>query len=136
MDTGDTDSRALESANYLDGQLPSTWSKTVGKWGLALLFLWKVSDWRCPKSPRLSVSIPGGSAVDTFGGAGFGYDDFGQERQLGLEPVPNPDGDVFAGGVFQTPDLVEVVMVQFCPNWFNSVGNVGIINDPAQLRIA
>ena len=74
--------------------------------------------------------------VNAAGGAGFGDDDFGELGELGFEAVPDPDGDVFAGGVFEARDVVEIAVVELFPERFEGVRDVRVIHDPAELGIA
>ncbi len=75
------------------------------------------------------------AAEDALGGAGFGHDDFREEWQMRFESVPDPDGDLFAGGVFEAGDFVEVTMIELFPEWPEGGGDVGVIDEPAELRI-
>jgi len=73
--------------------------------------------------------------VNTLRRARFGDDDFSQQWQLILQLFPNPNRDVFARGIFESGNLVQVKMVQFLPNRFERFRDVGIIHDPSQLLI-
>jgi hypothetical protein len=76
------------------------------------------------------------SPVDAASGAGFGDDDFFELREEGFEAIPNPEGDVFTGRVFEAGNLVEIMVVEFFPERFEHVGDVGVIHDPAELWVA
>jgi len=71
-----------------------------------------------------------------LGSAGFRNHNLGEERELWLEPIPDPDGDVFAGGVLQARDIVQVVVIQFFPQRPECLRDVRVIHDPSKLRIA
>ena len=74
--------------------------------------------------------------VNTLRRARFGDDDFSQQWQLRLQLFPNPNRDVFTGGIFESGNLVQVKMVQFLPNRFERFRDVGVIHQPAEFRIA
>ena len=76
------------------------------------------------------------AAEHALGGTGFGYHDFREQGQAGDEPVPNPEGNLFAGGVFESGDLVEVAMVELFPERTEGGGDVGVVDQPAEVRIA
>src|SRR5579862_3064643 len=75
-------------------------------------------------------------AINAPGRASLGHNNFNQLRQLRLEPPPDPSRDVFACGVFQSGDFVEVMMVKFLPERLEGGGNVRVIHQPAELRVA
>ena len=62
--------------------------------------------------------------------------DLAEQWQLRFQPFPYPHGDVFAGRVFQAGNIVEVTVIELFPKRFKGIGNVGIIHQPAKLRIA
>jgi hypothetical protein len=68
--------------------------------------------------------------------AGLGNDNFDKAGQLGLETVPNPDSQVFACGIFEATDLVQVMMVELFEQGSESFHNIGVIHDPAEMRVA
>lgn len=76
------------------------------------------------------------AAINRAGGAGFRHDDFHQEGKFGLQFSPNPDCDVFAGGIFEAGNFVEVVVVQLFPNRLEGGGDVRVIHEPAVFGIA
>ena len=45
-------------------------------------------------------------AIHAAGGAGFGNDDFCEQRQTRFQVSPNPDRDVFAGGIFEPGNFI------------------------------
>jgi len=71
------------------------------------------------------------AAIDASGGAGLGDDDLRDLREGGLEAGPNPEGDVFAGGVFEALDFVEEVVIELLPNGLEGCSQVGVIEKPA-----
>jgi len=75
-------------------------------------------------------------AIDTAGGAGFGDDHLGEERELRLELPPNPGGDELTGGVLEARDVVEVAVVQFGPDRLEGTGDVSVIHEPAERGVA
>jgi hypothetical protein len=81
------------------------------------------------------IGINPSTPEDAPGGAGLGDHDLGQERTPGLESVPDPDGDMLAGGVVQSGNLVEVTMIELFPERLERRGKVGVIDQPAELRI-
>ena len=56
------------------------------------------------EDPFVPVSVF--ATVDATGGTGFAHHDLGEQRQRGLESLPDPARQVFAGGVFQALDLI------------------------------
>ncbi len=85
-----------------------------------------------PRFQRLVV----GAAVDATGGAGFGDDEFGEFGEVGFEVGPDPECEVFAGGVFESGHFIEVVVVELFPEWFEGFGDIGVVHDPAVLGVA
>jgi hypothetical protein len=77
-----------------------------------------------------------GRAVATAGGAGFGDADFREEREAGFESGPDPGGDVFAGGIVEARDVVEIPVIELIPDGTERGGDIGVIDEPAQLWIA
>jgi hypothetical protein len=71
-----------------------------------------------------------------LGGAGFGDEDFGEEREAGLEAVPDPDGDMLAGGVFEAGNFIEVAVIELFPERAEGGGDLGVIDQPAEFGIA
>ena len=76
------------------------------------------------------------TAVDALGGAGFGDDNLLEDGKSGFQLVPDPFGDVLAGGVFETGDFIEVMVVQLLPVGFEGLGNFRVVDQPAQLLVA
>jgi hypothetical protein len=56
--------------------------------------------------------------------------------QARLEPRPDPDGDILAGWVFELRDFVEVVVIQLFPQGPESRRDFGVIDQPAEIRVA
>tara|TARA_R100000900_G_scaffold59112_1_gene47869 strand:+ start:121212 stop:121808 length:597 start_codon:yes stop_codon:yes gene_type:complete len=71
------------------------------------------------------------SGIDTATGAGFTDHDFGQVRQLGDESVPDPDGQILTGGIFQAGDIIQVIVIEFLDHGFDQAFDFGKIHDPA-----
>src|SRR5690348_797834 len=71
------------------------------------------------------------AAVDAFAGAGFVDCDFGEVGEAIVEVVPDPAGEVFAGGVFQAGDIVEVAVVELFFEGSEGFFEVGEVHQPA-----
>jgi|GEM_PF-2122802 len=76
-----------------------------------------------------------GTVVDAAGGAGFGDNDFGEDGEGRFQLVPDPMGDDFAGGIFETRNFIEITMVELFPDGFEEAGEFGVIDEPAQFGI-
>jgi hypothetical protein len=76
------------------------------------------------------------AAENAAGGAGFGDDDFDEEREGWFEASPDPERDLFAGRVVQAGDIVEVPVVELFPERAEGSGEIGIIDEPTELGIA
>lgn len=61
------------------------------------------------------------------------HHDLAQLRQRRLELLPDPDRQALAGGVFQSLDFVEVMVVQAVVDRLESGLDVAEIHDPAGL---
>src|SRR5688572_27374506 len=59
-----------------------------------------------------------------------------QKRQLWFQAFPNPNCQIFARRVFEAGNLVEIIMIEFLVNRFECGGNIGVIHQPPELRIA
>ena len=44
-----------------------------------------------------------------------------QKREFWLETLPNLPGQILAGGILQSLDLVEIMVVQFFPKEFERI---------------
>ena len=69
--------------------------------------------------------------VDTATGAGFPNLDFAQLRERRLEPVPDPAGDIFTGWIFQSWNVVQIIVIQLVVDRFEAGLEVGKIHNPA-----
>ncbi len=74
-------------------------------------------------------------AIHAAGGAGFGNDDFREQRQTRFQVAPNPDRDVFAGGIFEPRNFVQIIMIETLHYGFERFADVGVIDQPAESRI-
>ena len=74
--------------------------------------------------------------INTAGGAGFRDLHSGQKRQAWVQAIPDPHSHVFAGGIPQTVNFVEITMIQLLPKRLESFGDIGVIDHPAKLGIA
>lgn len=63
------------------------------------------------------------------------HGDLTQQWQRGLEPVPDPDGQMLAGWILETRDLVEVVVVELVIQGLERGLEVGEVHHPASLHI-
>jgi len=50
--------------------------------------------------------------------------------------LPDPNGDVFAGGVFQAGNFIQIKVVQLVQNGFESAADFRVIDHPAQSGVA
>ena len=55
------------------------------------------------------------ATINTAGSAGFRDLHGGQKRQAWLQVIPDPHSHVFAGGILQTVNFVEIMMIQLLP---------------------
>ena len=76
------------------------------------------------------------ATINTAGGAGFRDLHGGQRRQGWLQAIPDSHSHVFAGGILQTVNFVEIMMIQLLPKRFECCGDIGVIDHPAKLGIA
>ena len=74
--------------------------------------------------------------INTAGGAGFRDLHSGQKRQTWLQSIPDPHSHVFAGGILQTVNFVEIMMIQLLPKRLERCGDIGVIDHPAKFGIA
>ena len=75
------------------------------------------------------------SAVFAATGAGFVDPDAGQLGKERFELLPDPFGDNFAGGVFQTGNIVQIVMVELLVEWLEDRFDLRKIPNPAGVRV-
>ena len=61
--------------------------------------------------------------------------DLRQLRQQGLDLVPDPLGDHFAGGVLQARNVVQVVVVELLEDRFEDRLDLGEVTNPAGMGI-
>lgn len=76
-----------------------------------------------------------GTPVAAAGCTGFMDRDPGEQGQTRLESVPDPDGQVLAGWIFQSGDVIEAAMVQLLENRREGGAHFGKIADPTQVRV-
>lgn len=69
--------------------------------------------------------------VGAAAGAGFADGDAAELREGGFEMAPDPAGEVFAGGVFEAGDVVEVAVVELVVEGAEGGFEVGEIHDPS-----
>lgn len=62
-------------------------------------------------------------------------DDARQQRKSGLQCVPDPDGEVFAGWIFEAWHVIEIVMIQLLKQGRESGLDVGEVTDPTKRRL-
>ena len=74
--------------------------------------------------------------INTAGGAGFRDLHGGQKRQGWLQAIPDPHSHVFAGGILQTVNFVEIMVIQLLPKRLERCGDIGVIDHPAKFGIA
>src|SRR5882762_9200519 len=86
--------------------------------------------------PGLCHRESGAGPVNTSRHTGLGYNDLRKEREGGAEALPNPNGKIFAGWIFQAGDLVQVIMVEPIQERFKRVGNVRVIHQPTKFWVA
>src|SRR5574337_627985 len=77
---------------------------------------------------------PSVTAVHTSGSAGFCNHHFGKLRQHGLQPLPDPAREVFAGWIFQSRNFVEITVIQRLEHRREGLFQFGEIHDPATAR--
>src|SRR5436190_24250990 len=74
------------------------------------------------------VKIRSSSAILAHGSARLMDDDGGKQRKQGLEAIPDPPGEVFAGGIFKAFNFVEVVVIEALNKLLSSALDIAIIN--------
>jgi hypothetical protein len=74
------------------------------------------------------------AVINTAAGTGFFNLNFAEQRQGGFKVLPNPDSKIFTGRVFQTFNIVEVVMIQLLVKWLEGGFEVTEIHNPALVR--
>lgn len=63
------------------------------------------------------------------------YHHFAKPGAFGLKGVPDPNGEVFEGRVFQSGDIVQVTMIELLDDLLGCLADLGMIIEPAQLRV-
>ena len=73
------------------------------------------------------------SFAPIYAPAGTGLADLNlaQEWQSRLEVFPDPAGDIFAGGVVESGNVVQVVVIQLFEDGFEAVLEFGEVHDPS-----
>lgn len=71
------------------------------------------------------------AVVDGAAGASLTDDDAGQVGKRGMEALPDPAGEDFAGGVFEAWDVVEVIVIKLFVERTEGGVEVGEVADPA-----
>ena len=56
------------------------------------------------------------------------HDHFGQQRQSGFQASPNPGRDIFARGVFQARNLVQVIMIETFQQRLKGLADLRVID--------
>lgn len=57
------------------------------------------------------------SPIDGSAGTGFSYDNGRESWEQGLKPIPNPHRYHFAGRIFETGDVIEMVVIELLKYW-------------------
>ena len=52
-----------------------------------------------------------------------------------FKPFPNPAGQVLAGGVLKSFNVIEVVVVEAVEEWFERACDIRKVNDPASILV-
>jgi hypothetical protein len=68
--------------------------------------------------------------------ASLGDDNLNEAREFRFEALPNPDSNIFAGGVFEAGDFVEIMVIKLIEDGLASIANVGVVHDPAHFGVA
>lgn len=68
--------------------------------------------------------------------AGFGDNDFREQRQFWLQFFPDPDRNLFAGRIFKTRNFVQITVVELFPDRLECSRDIGVVHQPAEFRIA
>lgn len=81
----------------------------------------------------LPDSLARWTAIAAAGGAGLAYLYLAQTIELILQPLPDPDRQVFAGGVVQAFNGIQIVMIELLEEWGKCLLDVGKVHDPTAL---
>ncbi len=79
--------------------------------------------------PASSVVFSGLASIFTAAGACFLDSHFLEQGELGMDAIPEPFGDHFAGGVFEAVDLIEEVMIELKAEGFEDFGDVAVVDE-------
>ena len=75
------------------------------------------------------------SAIDTTGFRTFLNDHFAQLRQLNMQTIPYPYGDILRRGIFQSFNVVQIFMIEFIQHGLKSTIDIGKIHHPTAAGI-
>ena len=73
------------------------------------------------------------AAIDTAAGAGLFNRYSTQQRQLRLKLLPDPQRHVFTGRVFQTGNIIEVMVVELIIDWRKGLFDITKVHNPARI---
>ncbi len=73
------------------------------------------------------------AAVRTTGRAGFLDDNFRKKWQRWFQALPYPAGEILAGGIFQSGDIVKIIVVEGRLNRLEGRTDIGKILHPTLL---
>src|SRR6202008_5091053 len=77
----------------------------------------------------------GRAAVLAGRGAGLVYDHGGQIVQLRLQSLPNPHCEELRGGILESGNIVEIVVIELIVDRLERLLDVAVVHDPALHRI-
>lgn len=63
------------------------------------------------------------------------HHDLTQQRQARMQLLPDPAREILAGGIFQSRDLVEIVMIEAVEGGLERGAHIGEVHYPAAVRI-
>lgn len=75
------------------------------------------------------------AAINASAGARFADLQCTQIGQSGFEFLPDPGGEIFAGWIFQSGDLIKVVVVELVINGCECRFDVGKVHHPAAMFV-
>ena len=76
-----------------------------------------------------------GSTINAAAGTGFVDEDFGEHGEARGKAAPNPAGQIFAGGVIQAGNFIEIMVVEFRQEWGKGNFEVAEILEPSGVWI-
>lgn len=82
-----------------------------------------------------AVQFPLAASVLTAASASFMDANPGQFRYQRLQLVPHPFRQVFAGGVLQAWQIVQIVMIKLFVNRFEDLPYLAKITNPTSMRV-